>query len=338
MYLKPRSHIEINRKDGKKLKFDAFHAIEGEKDIFKINSSCKLKIPVSARLKYAGTKNTESVQTAKQFSRGDKIKVRLGYNDDLHLEFEGFIYRVNLATPIEIECEGYEFLLRSKCETKTWAKTTLKEVLQYIISGTEIKLSEKVPSVDFTKYVIPANITKLEALQMVKEKYGVTVFFMGNILYAGLAYVIDKGTVKYKLGHNTIKDDELKYREADDVQLKVKAVWVKPNNTKVEAEVGDPQGSQRTLFFYDVSSVEQLKKLAAEEIQKYKYSGYEGKITTFLQPYAEPGMKAMLMDPKFAERDGTYYITKTTLKADRSGGRRTVEISVKLLDGNGKRK
>lgn len=338
MYVKLRGHIEIERKDGKRLKFDAFHAIEGEKDIFKINSTCKIKIPVSARLKYAAEKRTESVQTAKQFSRGDKVKVWLGYSDDLRLEFEGFIHRINLATPLEIECEGYEFQLRSKCETKTWAKTTMKEVLQYIIAGTDIKLSDKIPTVDFTKFILKANMTKLEALQLVKEKYGVTVFFMGNTLYAGLAYVIDKGAVKYKLGYNTIKDDELKYRDEDDVQLKVKAVWIKPNNTKVEAEVGDKQGSQRTLFFYDVSSVEQLKKLAAEEIKKYKYSGYEGKITTFLQPYAEPGMKAQLTDPKFTERDGTYYITKTTFKADRSGGRRTVEISVKLLDGNGKRK
>lgn len=330
MYVKLRGHIEIVRKDGKKLAFYSFNDITIEEDIFKVGSSCTIKIPVSARLKYTAEKRTESVQTAKQFARGDKIKVWLGYNDNLKLEYEGFIFRINYAMPLEIECEGYEFQLRSACETKTWAKTTMKEVLLYLISGTDIVLSDKIPDVDFTKYIIPTNMTRYEALEMLKEKYGMTVFFMGNTLYAGLAYLIDKGTVKYKLGYNTIQDNELKYREADDVRLKIKAVWVKPDNTKIEAEVGDPEGSLRTLFFYDVSSLAQLKKMAAEELQKYKYSGYEGKILTFLQPFAEPGMKAELTDPRFAERAGTYYITKTKTTANTSGGRRSVEFTIKL--------
>jgi len=331
MYVKLRGHVEILRADGKKLKFDAFHSINGEKDIFKINSSAKITIPTSVRLRYKSTNKTEYAQTAKQFARGDKISIWTGYDDDLTLDFEGFIYRLNYKTPLEIECEGYEYLLRRSCETKTWAHTNMKIVLQYLIAGTEIVLSDKIPDINFTKFIIPANMTRLEVLQMLKERYGIAVFFMGKILYAGLAYVIDNGTVKYKLGYNTIKDDDLKYRNADDVSLKVKAVWIKPDNTKVEAEVGDKEGSRRTLFFYNVSSTAELKKLATEEIKKYKYSGYEGKITTFLQPFAQIGMKAKLTDTKYSERDGTYYITKTTFKADRNGGRRTVEFTVKLL-------
>nr|WP_297164265.1 hypothetical protein [uncultured Dysgonomonas sp.] len=330
MYLKPSGHIEIIRADGRKLSFDAFHSVEIERDIFKINSSCKIQIPISSRLEYKGKGYTESVQTAKQFARGDKISVWLGYGDNLKLEFSGFIYRLNYKTPLEIECEGYEFLLRSPCETKTWSKTNLKTILEYIIKDTDIVLSDKVPEMNFTKYIIPANMTKLEALQVVKEKYGIAVFFMEKTLYAGLAYVIDLGTVKYKLGWNTIKDDELKYRNADDVRLKIKAVWIKPDNTKLEAEVGDPEGSQRTLFFYNVSSKSELEKLAKEEMKKYKYSGYEGKITTFLQPFAQPGMKGILQDPKYSEREGTYYITKVKVKSDKGGGHRTVEFTVKL--------
>ena len=330
MYVKLTGHFEILRADGRKLTFTAWRSVEIELDMFKINSSCKIQIPASARLQLKGSGSGESVQTAKQFNRGDKITVKLGYDNQLETEFTGFISRVNFTSPCEIECEGYEFLLRSSCETKTWAKTTMKEVIQYIIKDTEIILSDHIPEVNFTKFIIPANMTKLEALQMVKEKYGMTIFFDDKTLYAGLAYVLDNGTVKYKLGWNTIKDKDLKYRNADDVSLKIKAVWIKPDNTKIEAEVGDPKGSQRTLFFYNVSSKAELEKLAKEEIQKYKYSGYEGKITTFLQPFVKPGMKGVLMDPKYAERDGTYYITKVKTKADKSGGRRTVDFTIKI--------
>ncbi|SBV95264.1 conserved hypothetical protein [uncultured Dysgonomonas sp.] len=330
MYVKLQGHIEIHRQDRRKLSFDAFNSVEIEKDIFNIKSSCKIKIPISSRLEHKATGQTESVQTAKQFSRGDKIHISLGYSGRLYKEFTGFIYRLNYKTPLEIECEGYEYQLRRPCETKTWASTSMKEVLEFLIKGTDIKLSEDVPEIKFPKFIIPANMTRLEALQMVKDKYGVAIFFIDNLLYAGLAYTLDRGTVKYKLGWNTIKDDSLKYRNADDVSLKIKAVWIKPDNTKLEAQVGDPSGSLRTLFFYNVSSKAELEKLGKEEIKKYKYSGYEGKITTFLEPFAQPGMKGELSDPKYSERDGTYYITKVNVKADTSGGRRTVEFTVKL--------
>lgn len=330
MYVRLTGHFEIVRADSRKISFTTWNSVEIELDMFKINSSCVIRIPASARLQAKGTKGGESVQSAKQFNRGDKITVKLGYNNQLETEFTGYISRVNFTSPCEIECEGFEFLLRSPCETKTWKQTNMKEVIQYIIKDTPIELSDEIPDVNFTKFVIPANMTKLEALQMVKDKYGMTIFFDGSLLYAGLAYVPDKGTVKYKLGWNTIKDNDLKYRNAEDVSLKIKAVWIKPDNTKLEAEVGDPKGSLRTLFFYNVSSKSELEKLAKEEIQKYKYSGYEGKITTFLQPFVKPGMKGELQDPRYEERHGTYYITKVKTKADRNGGRRTVDFTLKL--------
>jgi hypothetical protein len=327
---KLKGKVEIERAGGQRIAFTGFNAIEIERDIFKINSSCKIKIPTSARLIHKEPNTFESVQTAKQFERGDKVSVWLGYNNDLKPEYEGFIYRINLKSPLEIECEGYEFLLRKPCDTKTWGNTTMSETLKYIVKDTDITLSNEVPDIKFTKFVIPANMTKLDALQMLKETYGMTVYFTGNMLYAGLAYTPDRGAVKYSLGYNTIKTDDLKYRVADDVKLKIKAVWIKPDNTKIEAEVGDKDGSQRTLFFYNVKSLDALKKMAGEEVKKYKYSGYEGKITTFLQPFALPGMKAVITDSKYQDREGTYYITKTTVKVDTGGGRRTIEISVKL--------
>lgn len=330
MYVQLKGHIEILRQDGKKLSFDAFNYVECEHDIFKINSSAIVRIPTSARLTLKGEKATESVQTAKQFSRGDKIKIQLGYGNDLRDEFEGFIYRINYKRPLEIECEGYEFLLRAPITTKTWKNTTLLDVLKYLTEGLDIVLNDNVPDMGFDKFIIPANINRLEALQQLKEIYGITIFFQKNELYAGLAYAIDNGTVKYEIGTNTINDDKLKYRNADDVSLKIKAVWIKPDNTKIEAEVGDPQGSQRTLFFYNLSSLDELKKRAEEEMVKYKYSGYEGQITTFLQPYAGIGMKAELSDPQYDERKGTYYISKTKVTAGRSGGRRIIDITIKL--------
>ena len=330
MYVRIKAHIKVERSDGSVIAFTGFNDVVIERDLFKINTICRLKMPLSVRLRNTKTGRIESVQSSTQFKRGDKISVQLGYDEDLVEEFTGYIYRINYAAPLEIECEGSEFLLRGPVATRTWSEVSIGNVLSYIIAGTGVVLRDDVPGMTFKNFVIGANLTRLEALQLVKDKYGLTVYFLKNQLYVGLAYSLNLGTVKYRLGFNTIVDNELKYRIAEDVQLKIKAVWIRPDNTKLEVEVGDSSGSQRTLFFYDVSSQEELKKIAKEEMQKYKYSGYEGKITTFLQPYAEPGYKAVLADDRFPERAGNYYVTKTEVKVGTSGARRIVEFSIKL--------
>lgn len=338
--------IEIIKPDGKRFSFRCLNACEAEKSIYRIGSTAKIKIPTTARLVKDG-KYIASEQTAKKLERGDRIDIYLGYDEDLRLEHTGYIYRVNYTTPVEIECEGFEFLLRKDCPTKTWRSTTLLEVLQYLVKDTEIILKEQqvlevktakgtvkyknsLPDVKFTNFVIKAGQTRLQVLQKIKDDYRLSINFLGAELWAGLTYTQNLGEVKYRLGWNTIKDNELKYRNADDVQLKVKAVWVKPDNTRVEVEVGDKDGQMRTAFFYDVSSKKDLERIATEELERYKYSGYEGKITTFIQPFAMPGMVAILEDTRYNERNGNYYIIGAKSKFGTGGARRTIELGIKV--------
>jgi hypothetical protein len=326
MYVKLNCFVTIATQDGKTIKFDAVNNIEIEKSIDKISSLAKIKIPTSARLKYEDPDKTESIQTEKMFKKGDKINIQLGYDDRLQEEYDGFIYKINYTTPLEIECEGHEFLLRDELPTKTFPSTTLKEVLQYIIKDKKITLDGDIPAVNMVNYVIPAKLTRLDALQQVKERYGLTIFFVNNTLYAGLDFVKYKGTVVYSLGVNTPKVDELKFQYADDVKLKVKAIQINKNNTKLEAEIGDKNGEQRTLYFYTAKSTEDLKKLAENEMQKYKYTGYTGKITAFLEPYVTCGMVAEIRDIKYKERSGKYEIRSVFTTFGTSGARRQVEI------------
>jgi hypothetical protein len=318
--------VNITTQKGKTIKFDAVNNVEIEKSIDKIGTLAKIKIPTSARLKYEDSDTTESVQTEKIFKKGDKINIQLGYDDRLQEEFDGFIYKINYTTPLEIECEGHEFLLREDLPTKTFSSTNLKEVLQYIVKDKKITLDGDIPTVNMVNYVIPANLTRLDALQQVKERYGLTIFFVNDTLYAGLDFVKYKGNVIYSLGINTPRVDELKFQYADDVKLKVKAIQINKNNTKLEAEIGDRNGEQRTLYFYTAKSIEDLKKLAEAEIQKYKYTGYTGKITAFLEPYSAPGMVAEIRDIKYTERSGKYEIRSVVVTFGTSGARRQVEI------------
>jgi len=333
MYVKLNCLVTINTQDNKTVRFDAVHQCEIEKSIDKIGSSVKIKIPTSARLVNNLENRTETAQTAKVFKRGDKINIQLGYDDNLKEEFNGFIYKINLTTPLEIECEGYEFLLRDNVPQKTFASTNLIEVVKYIVEGKEIDLDGEIPDIKMTNYVIPANLTRLEALQQIKERYGVTIYFVNNKIVAGLDFIKYFGSVKYSLGENTPKSDELKYQYADDVKLKVKAIQINKDNTKIEAEVGDKNGQHRTLYFYNAKSKQELEKLAMAEMQKWKFSGYTGKITTFLEPYSMPGMTAEIIDRVYSERDGKYEIRSVKVDFGTSGARRMVEIGKTVSDG-----
>ncbi|MDD2965541.1 MAG: hypothetical protein PHU33_16480 [Bacteroidales bacterium] len=330
MNVTPTYRFTVTPADGSKSSyFTSCFGGESERSINAISHKATLKIPASCVLR-AGAVVSQSQQTAKKFTRGDKIKMEIGYDGRMNTVFDGFIKRVNLTTPTELECEGYEFQLRHSLGSKTFKTVSLKELLSFAISGTDITLSSLIPSMSFSNFVIKQNEDALDVLQRLTDKYGLTVYLNEKELYAGLAYIPDLGSVKYKIGFNTIKDNQLKYRNADDVKLKVKAIWVKDDNSRVEATVGDDSGSLRTLFFFDVSSLDDLKKLASQEIQKYKYSGWEGKITTWCEPFAIPGMKAVIIDPQYSERAGTYYIIGVKYTFGIGGIRLIVEIGIKL--------
>ena len=326
MYVRIKILVTITKAlTGEVIRFGVAHEIKVSKSIDKIGSSASIKIPASARMVYNGIA-TESVQTAKVFGRGDKIQIEAGYEDRLREEFNGFIKVVDLVSPCEIVCEGYEYLLDGSLDTKSFKNTTIEEIVTYIAKVDGITIAE-MPNMPFDSFIIPANITRIEALQQLKEKYPVTIYFIDNVLYCGLDFIQFKGDVKYSIGYNTPKADELKYQLAKDVKIKIKAeAWFK-NNTKIEAEVGDNGGELRSFKTINtVNNKEDLEKLAMAEIQKYKFDGYVGKLTSFLEPFAMPTMVAHVNDMKFTERGGRYEIRSVETTIGTSGGRRHVEI------------
>jgi hypothetical protein len=339
MHVKLNCLIVIETASGRLIRFSAVNNVAIEKSIDNIRSRAVIHIPTSARLTYADSSRTESSQTSKVFSKGDKISIQLGYDDRLQSEFEGYIRKINLNTPLEIECEGSEYLLRDNVPTKTFANTNLSELLRYIVGDTllsnnKIKIDGQIPVVNMTKYIIPANLSRINALQQLKERYGLTVYFLDNTLYAGLDFVKYLGNVTYSLGVNTPKSDELEYQYAEDVRLKVKAIHINKDNTKFEAEVGEPDGAQRTLYFYsDVKNVAELKNIAQAQLEKLKYTGYTGKITTFLEPFASPGMVAKIKDINYVERQGNYEIRSVNTTFGVNGAKRTIETGKPVSNG-----
>ncbi len=107
--------------------------------------------------------------------------------------------------------------------------------------------------------------------------YGFYSWFRNGTLYAGLAYwpeLQQSPAPKFEFNHDIIEHD-LTYQDEQSVRVKVRAVSINRDNTKTEVELGDPEGEQRTLTYYNVTKKE-LTEFATRDLEKFRYTGYRG--------------------------------------------------------------
>jgi hypothetical protein len=277
-------------------------------------ATATIKVPVTAVLKHAGEPPTH-IETAQAIKVGDKVEIKLGYDGSLNTEFIGYVKRLNYKVPLEIECEDEYYKLRFLNCVFSKKETTLKDCLNTILTLKNFVVNNKPGS---------------WVLGLLKKEYGLVAWFdINGKLHVGKANDVKGETVKYVLRENVISDDELKYQWAEDVKLKVKAVCYYKDGTKIEGELGEDGGETRTFYYYDVKDAAELKTLAREELKRYSFDGYRGKITTFLLPYALPGGVASIEDKVYNERSGDYFIESVETSFGTGGGRRVVEIGIK---------
>lgn len=309
-------------------KFTRVNSVEIESSAKVLEDKATIKLPTTARLEREGEFISE-VETAKAFEVGDAVTINLGYDGELKQEFKGFVSKIMPGTPLEIECLDAVWLLRRKNCKGSFKNTTLKALLQFILEGTGVTLKGTVPTINFKVFYLK-NVSAASALQKLKDDYGLTLYLRNfSELNVGITSATDNVKVVYGLGENVI-DNDLEWVNDGDTRIKVKAIHIKKDNTKIEKEFGDDDGELRTIFFYDLDKPADLEKMALAEANKYKYAGYKGGLTTFLIPSAQVGNIARLRDRQFAERAGDYLVDKVVTTYGTSGARRKIELGLKV--------
>ncbi|OQY03184.1 MAG: hypothetical protein B6I20_05550 [Bacteroidetes bacterium 4572_117] len=289
-----------------------------------ISDTATIKLPLSAVFENKKKENLEN-----KIKRGNKVTVELAYNDAYNVEFTGYVKSVSAKDKTVIECEDNAFLLRKSIKNKSFKDKTLKNVIEYIAGECKIELNADIPDIKFDSFLLK-NIDGLKAIQKLKDNYGLTVFFdYEGKLYVGLAYVYNTGNIAYDISGD-IKKSNLTFKKAEDIRYKVKAISLLKNNKKLEVEIGDADGEQRTLYFRGITDENKLKECAAEEMKKYKYTGYQGTLITFGTPLARFGMSATITDGSYPAREGDYYIESVKTDSGQSGFQRTIELGIKL--------
>ncbi len=106
--------------------FNSVNDVEITKSVTELVDTEVIKMPTKFKIR----QNNEQKNIEEVIKAGDPVKITLAYEGKYEgVEFVGFVKKVNPKIPIEIHCEDAMWLLRRKNISKSWKKTTLKEVL-----------------------------------------------------------------------------------------------------------------------------------------------------------------------------------------------------------------
>lgn len=281
-----------------------------------------------AVIKLPNFQDENKVKLEKLIKVGDAVTVMLGYDDELYKEYEGYVTQIVPGAPLEIRCEDEMWMLKQVQVNKSWKSISLKEMLREILpTGTTIEC----PDIVLSPYKID-RVSVAKALEQLKEEFLLVAYFRDKKLYVGLAYQEkNNGEVNYHFQKNALMVD-LTYMRKEDIRVKVKAISMQHDGKSISVEVGDGaidedfkagskviDAEQVTIHWYNKTKAE-LKVLAKEAINKLKYDGYRGAFKAKGIPRPKHSMVANLMDDKYPERVGSFFIDSIKTTYNRSTG------------------
>lgn len=323
--------------------FNFVNKIEVNSTWENLTDTCMITIPRRVRIKNADTGlYTDAITAGPEglWKRNDPVKVYLGYDDDNNLIFDGVLTRIAPKLPLQFHCEDKMFLLKQVTIKKySKASVSLPELLADIlpIDPTTGKQYEfEAEDIGLGKFIIEKS-TIVEVFDYLKKApFGLSTYFKDGKLYSGFAYrissiadIVTGDLPIFEFQRNIIDDSNLEYLRDDDVKLKVRVVNRNAANQIKEYEFGDTDGELRTIQTYNLT-VADVNKIGQEALEKYKYEGFRGSFTTFLQPQVKHGQAVQMIDPLIPDRSGVYLVRQVRTNFGMDGGRQEITLDRKL--------
>ncbi|MDE6493015.1 MAG: hypothetical protein K2L50_00335 [Bacteroidales bacterium] len=172
------------------------------RSVHHLAATASIRLPVSAVIKGQGEVLGQS-QTANAVKLGDPVEIRLGYGKESNLEFKGYVRRINLTTPLEIECEDEFYQTRTKEVSFSGDAVQVADLLQNC--GLSVGEAADLELKNF----VADNEMLNEVLRRIAAECGLDVFFdLEGKVYAVEANGHQTATVKYGLRKNVIRAEE----------------------------------------------------------------------------------------------------------------------------------
>jgi hypothetical protein len=313
-----------------KLVFNSVVSVERRKDLNRFTETAIIELPKKLRFKSNGS--TDSIYDPKKriedyIKVGDKVSIWMGYDQHLLKRFEGYVSQsVQNKIPLTVECECEMWKLKRQNTNVSIENTSIKQIVQTIAPDYEIDVLDAEIGAFSMK-----NTTPVKVLAELKKRYGLYSYFVNKTLVVGKPFtnkeVINLPMKVFDFSKHIISHN-LEYKEVEDIKIKIKAISINPDNSKIEVIVGDKNGGIRTLHFFDKKESE-LKKLATSYLDKFKVSGYTGSFTNFGFPILEVGQRLRIFDP-YNNQSSEHYATEI-IESIKNGYRLKVTIGKRVL-------
>jgi hypothetical protein len=278
-----------------------------------IESSWEMLTDTAKIILPRNVKDFDKLNVKAIFKKGDPVQIYLGYDENLLLEFDGFINDASADIPLEIKCDDYMYLLKKHPANISMKSTKLEDLIKAIIpAGIEYEVADI--NIGTKRW---ANTTVAKILEELQEN-NIYSYFKGRKLIVGKIYTDDAvEPVIFNFNQNVV-DHNLQYKNKEDVLIKIKGISTLPNGRKITAEFGDEGGTIQTLSYYNIPVKAEVEKLIKADYEKFKVEGFQGHVEVFGVPSVAHGMKADIISNQYPDRRGLYFIKKVVKKFDDS--------------------
>lgn len=289
------------------------------------------------RVKIAG--RIQLLDDAGIFREGDRVEIAAGYDGQPETLFNGFIRRIGVSFPIQIECENEAYRLKKMTvKPKEFKAAKLKDILEYVVPA---DIPVKASNMNLGRFLIAQTVTVSKVIETICAQYSTFAFFRGGTLYVGVPFWTDyQKIIPFTYSQNIVNAAGLRYLRAEDAKIKIKAVSLTADNKKLEVEVGDSDGALRTFHYNDIQDKTDLKKTAERILAQIQYDGLQGTLEVFGIPVVRQG-DAVDLDFARVEymeglrendrRNGKYLVEKVVTKIGFSSGyRQMIDLGKKL--------
>jgi len=305
-----QTHITIGNFD-----FDYVHEAEITSGWESLTDTAVIKLPANLKLDKNKLKDL--------IKKGDAVTISYGYEPNMHLAFAGFVTGVKPTIPIEIECEDLMWKLKQIQVNDVARNETILSFLQRNLPDFEIDSFE----VDLPRF-IASNISAAKLLDQIKSDFGLRSFIRDGKVTVGKQYDPEFATKHFVVLNETVKEDDLEYKSADDVKVKVIGISNMADGQKHEVEIGDPDGDSNTLNFYNIP-VSQLKALTEEEAKRLIYDGWRGGLTLFGEPFVKQGDILTIQDNEDSDKVGSYWIDEVNYTVGVNGHQQGIKLGAR---------
>jgi hypothetical protein len=266
-----------------------------------------------------------------EVKRGSEVVIKSGYDNELKIEFVGFVQDVvTNDSSLKIMCEDALFLFRKGVKNVELKPTSVPKIAQLLIDQLDKTYTLVCDyTISYEKFVIH-QATAYDVLKKIAEETKANIYFNTEKkeLHIHPPYVEKGGEVIYCLQEN-VENSSLEFKKAID--RKVEVTVEKTNlSGKIESyTTGTTGGEKITLKVGSVSTAD-LKIIANAELIRRSADMYDGTIDTWGIPFVQPTYSAKIKDEDYPEKDGKYYVVGVTTSINESGFKRTVKIGIKV--------